>query len=168
MAQFISIEELNDQLQLKPRFKVEVEDVESFTNAISKKENTSERVSIKRLDEHLWLSIPKAERTYYSPRLHIEIEQKDNIHILHCTFGPDPSLWTLFMFIHFFLGISFLGLLVWLYTNTALEKSNFIVYSLLSLIVLAWTGLYLFARQNRKKAAPQSKQLLEALKNYIS
>lgn len=168
MAKLISIEELNEQLQLKPSFKVEVSDI-NIEDRISAYQKTdfSKSIKIKRLDEHIWLSIPKADRHYYSPRLHIEIEHKEKLSILHCTFGPDPNLWTMFMFVHFFLGLSFTGLLVWFYTNITLDNSNTIVYSLMLLIALAWIGLYIFARQNRQKAAPQSKQLLKALSELI-
>lgn len=168
MAQLIKIEELNDQLQLKPSFKVEVENKEIIDQFFEhKKEKTFENIEVKHLDEHIWLSTPEAERHYYSPRLHIEVEQKENLCILHCTFGPDPNLWTMFMFVHFFLGLSFTGLLVWFYTNITLDDSNSIVYILMSLIALAWIGLYIFARQNRQKAAPQSKLLLKTLSEIM-
>ncbi|MBZ9785864.1 hypothetical protein LB456_00185 [Psychroflexus sp. CAK57W] len=168
MAELISIEELNEQLQLKPRFKVEVADINIHNRlSVPLEGDLFQKVEIKRLDDHIWLSIIKADRTYYSPRLHIEIEQKEKVCILHCTFGPDPNLWTMFMFVHFFLGLSFMALLVWLYTNITLDNTNTIVYILMSLIALSWIFLYIFARQNRQKAAPQSKQLLKAFSKLI-
>lgn len=164
MAELINIEDLNHQLKLKPSFKVEV-DHQKFKDQLS---NINERgftddVRIKQMDEHIWLSFPKSKRKYYSPRLHIEIENKDKFSILHCTFGPDPGLWTMFMFVHFFLGLSFIGLLIWLYTNVKLDNSNILVYILMLVIILCWITLYVFARQNRRKAAPQSKILLNRL-----
>lgn len=168
MADLIRIEELNEQLQLKPSFKVEVTDVkirEEFS--VRQEDALLQGVDVKHLDDHIWLSIPKADRTYYSPRLHIEIEQKGDLSILHCTFGPDPNLWTMFMFVHFFLGLAFMALLVWLYTNMTLDHSNTLVYILMFIIVLSWIGLYFFARRNRQKATPQSRQLLKALSKLI-
>lgn len=168
MAELISIEELNEQLQLKPSFKIEVSELtipEEFS--AHQDDETFREVKIKRLDDHIWLSIPKVDRKYYSPRLHIEIEQKEKTSILHCTFGPDPNLWTLFMFVHFFLGLSFTALLVWFYTNMTLDNSNAIVYILMGFIVLSWIALYFFARKNRQKATPQSKHLLRALSELI-
>ncbi|MBZ9777349.1 hypothetical protein LB452_00300 [Psychroflexus sp. CAK8W] len=168
MAELIDIKDLNEQLQLKPSFKVEVAHL-NITDQFSVKENALDNtIHIKCLDEHVWLSIPKSDRKYFSPRLHIEIEQKEVSCILHCTFGPDPDLWTMFMFVHFFLGLSFTGLLVWFYTNMTLDKSNTLVYVLMALIIISWIGLYIFARQNRQKATPQSKQLLKALSEFIS
>ncbi|MFO7744465.1 MAG: hypothetical protein R6V36_03665 [Psychroflexus sp.] len=167
MAELISIEELNEQLKLKPSFRVEVYDTNIHDRFSANQNEFSKTVKIKRLDEHIWLSIPKSNKKYYSPRLHIEIEQKEHLCVLHCTFGPDPDLWTMFMFVHFFLGLSFIGLFVWLYANITLDNSNTIVYILMSLIVISWIGLYIFARQNRQKATPQSKQLLKALSELI-
>lgn len=169
MPDLISVEELNEQLTLIPRFKVEVADVNICDRfSTIQDEGFLKSIKIKRLDEHVWLSIPQSDRKYYSPRLHIEIEQNENGCILHSTFGPDPALWTMFMFVHFFLGLSFVGLLVWLYTNISLDHSNAFVYVLMSIIALSWIGLYVFARQNRQKATPQSQQLLKALAKLIS
>jgi hypothetical protein len=168
MAELITIKDLNNQLQLKPRFKVEISGIDIY-DRIKTYQNlkTPKSVILKRLDEHVWLSIPISERHYYSPRLHIEIEQREDDCVLHCTFGPNPNLWTLFMFVHFFLGLAFLGLVVWLYTNLALDHSNTLIYVLMCFIVLSWIGLYVFARKNRKQAAPQSQTLLKTLSQLI-
>ena len=169
MAKILSVEELNEQLQLKPRFKVEVNDAciqKRFS--VEKNHQSKNNVIIKSLDEHIWLSIPPIEKRYYSPRLHVEIEQREKHCILHCTFGPDPNLWTMFMFVHFFLGLAFIGVLTLYYTNTTLGNSNILAYSLMLTIALLWVALYVFARNNRQKAAPQSKQLLKVLANVIS
>ncbi|WP_127844622.1 hypothetical protein [Psychroflexus aestuariivivens] len=169
MADFISVEQLNEQFTLKPRFKIEFTDLNIYDRLSAYQQNKNlDSVKIKCLDEHIWLSIPQSDRRYYSPRLHVEIEQKKKGGILHCTFGPDPGLWTMFMFVHFFLGLGFIGLLVWFYTNLTLDYSNFLVYILMSFVALLWIGLYVFARQNRQKAAPQSQQLLKALAKIIS
>lgn len=167
MAELISIEELNEQIKLRPSFRVEVHDTTLQEQLSAKRNKSLKNVRIKRLDEHVWLSIPQSDRKYYSPRLHLEIEKKEKSCILNCTFGPDPNLWTMFMFVHFFLGLSFIGLLVWLYTNITLGDSNTIVYILMSLIVISWISLYIFARQNRQKATPQSRQLLKALSELV-
>ncbi|NEV94880.1 hypothetical protein G3567_12075 [Psychroflexus sp. YR1-1] len=168
MADLIRIEELNEQLQLKPSFKVEVTGMNIAEEFSVRKDDALVRgVEIKQLDDHIWLSIPKADRTYYSPRLHLEIEQKGDLSILHCSFGPDPNLWTMFMFVHFFLGLSFVALFVWLYTNMTLGQSNTLVYILMFIVVLSWIALYFFARRNRQKATPQSRQLLKVLSKLI-
>jgi len=90
MAELINIKELNEQLQLKPSFKVEVPDVNIVDQFSVKKDAFNNTIVIKRLDEHVWLSIPKKDRKYFSPRLHIEIEQKEQSCVLHCTFWSGP------------------------------------------------------------------------------
>ncbi len=169
MSKLVSIDELNDQLQLKPSFKVEVEN-ENFANDVAEyfKKQKFDNINFKQLDDHIWLSISEAKKTYYSPRLHLEVEKKESLTILYCTFGPDPNLWTMFMFIHFFLALSFIGLLVWYYTNITLGTSNILTYVLMGIIAICWISLYLFARKNREKAAPQSKELLNALSKCLS
>ena len=58
---------------------------------------------------HIWFNIKGAKKTYYSPHLHIELEPKgeSETHI-RGLFGPDPTLWTFFMFLHFIIAGLFL------------------------------------------------------------
>ena len=170
MAEFISVEKINEQVKLKPSFKVELMDEKLHDKLapISVKDKALP-VDIKQLDDHVWLSIPAIEKKYYSPRLHIEIEDKQNSsYDLHCTFGPDPNLWTMFMFLHFFLAVIFIGIIINLYTNLTLHNSNTLSYVLLVFIILIWIGLYVFARFSRKQGGTQSKQLLEALSKLLN
>jgi hypothetical protein len=169
MPDFIAIEEINEQLQLKPSFKLKCSETDLEKNLQSTKNlKYYKDVVLKQMDEHLWFAIPKSERTYYSPRLHVEIEKKEGHLILHCTFGPEPNFWTLFIFIHFFLALAFLSLIIWGYTNMIMQGSNVLVYVLCSTIIAAWIMLYVLARRNRKKASPQSQRLLKALKHLVS
>lgn len=170
MAEFISIEKLNDQIKLKPSFKIDITDDGLYEKlSVSAAHEKEISIDVKQLDEHVWLSIPTIEKKYYSPRLHVEIEDKEkSSYVLHCTFGPDPNLWTMFMFLHFFLAIIFIGIIVNLYTNLTLHNSNTISYILLVVIALLWIGLYVFARSSRTKAAPQSRQLLAALHKLLN
>ena len=58
--------------------------------------------SIKVNDTHIWFHIVGAQKQYYSPHLHLQLEEhrESGTHI-RGLFGPDPTLWTLFMFLHF-------------------------------------------------------------------
>ncbi|WP_019037880.1 hypothetical protein [Psychroflexus tropicus] len=169
MPEFIAINDINRQVQLKPSFKVRAEKQTFYQNLkFTKQEDLQfQGVVLKQLDEHIWFSIIESEKEYFSPRLHVEIEENEDL-ILHCTFGPEPNVWTLFMFIHFFLGLLFIGLFIWGYSNMVLEKPNVLVYISGISVILIWIGLYVFARINRKKATPQSQRLLSALKRLLT
>lgn len=65
---------------------------------------------------------------------------------IHFLFGPDSGLWTMFMFLHFGLGVFFLGIGIWLYTNISLNKPFGLLTAILIIIVLGWVGLYFCAR----------------------
>ena len=169
MPEFIAINDINRQVQLKPSFKVRAEKQPFYQKlkTLNKKGLRSQGIILKRLDEHISFSIIDSEKKYYSPRLHVEIEEKEDL-VLHCTFGPEPNVWTFFMFIHFFLALAFLSLMIWGYSNSVMQGSNMIVYVFSAVIVLAWILLYVMARRNRKKASPQSQLLLKALKQLVS
>lgn len=162
---------LNEQAQLKIRFSTETEMSQSLFKEELKKAQLkiSDKFHLKLSgDHHVWISFTKKHRKLYSPQLHLEyVEEENEKSIIKGTFGPDPNLWTMFMFFHFFLGIVFIALLMWFYTNYSLGNSNAVVYSLMATISLLWIGLYIFARQNRLKGKNQTKELFEIYERII-
>ena len=58
---------------------------------------------------HIWLNIKGTKKAYWSPHLHLELEPKSTTEThIRGLFGPDPTLWTFFMFLHFMIGGTFL------------------------------------------------------------
>lgn len=55
-------------------------------------------------DAHLVLTIPPAERHFWSPWLTVELSPRDGGTHLHGTFSPHPSVWTGFAFAYLALG----------------------------------------------------------------
>ncbi|MGO2294762.1 hypothetical protein [Psychroflexus halocasei] len=162
---------LNEQAQLKIRFSTETEMSQSLFKEEVKKshQKISDKFQLKLSgDQHVWISFTKKHRKLYSPQLHLEyIKEEKEKPIIKGTFGPDPNLWTMFMFFHFFLAIVFIALLMWFYTNYSLGNSNAVVYSLMATISLLWIGLYIFARQNRLRGKEQTKELFEIYKIIV-
>ena len=73
------------------------------------KEEVKEDYRIKVSDNHIFLFITLAKRKYYSPHLHIELEEKeDKTTHVKGLFGPDQTVWTFFMFLHFIIAGIFL------------------------------------------------------------
>lgn len=156
---------LNEQAQLKIRFSAAtiLSKTDFKREAKEAQQKRTDKFAFKISGEdHVWISFSKKYSKLYSPQLHLEYVDEENENpVIKGTFGPDPNLWTMFMFFHFFLGVIFIALLMWFYTNYSLGNSNAIVYSLMATISLLWIGLYIFARQNRIKGKRQSKELFE-------
>ena len=116
--------------------------------------------SIKVNENHIWLHIVGDTKQYYSPHLHVELEQKEGNHThLRCLFGPDPTLWTLFMFLHFIVGGIFLLFGMIAYSNFTMNQPILMDGIIMSLMVLVWLLLYIVAKQIRERGNDQMHDL---------
>ncbi len=156
---------ITNDIVLRPRFKLELkqnnqEILSAFENV---KTETSEFV-ITRLDDHVFIKFPKSKQHFWSPQLHLEINEVDeNTSLLHGLFGPNPTVWTLFMFFHFIVAGLFIAFGIWAYTNWSLNTSYAIQTSLMLLMVVIWIALY-FAGSIGKAS---SKNEMHELNNFM-
>ena len=57
---------------------------------------------VKRIDDHLFIRFEQGLRTFWTPELHLELHDEENNSCrINGLFGPSPTLWTFFMFLHF-------------------------------------------------------------------
>ena len=167
--QKILVEKRNSEFHLRPRFSIELSKnnemiIESFKKAFSNKEcNYLGKI----VDGHIFISVSKKDEHFWSPQLHLEIVSKENTTLLKGLFGPKPQVWTMFMFIHFVIGISFIGVIVLLYTKISLNE-NF-VYPLILMIFLPliWIVLYLLGNIGKDKGKKQMNGLHDFMLNVI-
>lgn len=156
------IEKRNSELFLRPRFSIDLEEnhqqlLNRFSEVLKSDKNTFRGTVV---DGHVFISLPKKDEHFWSPQLHLEIlENEDNSAELKGLFGPKPQVWTLFMFIHFVIGFSFLGFCVLLYTKMSLKES--FVFPLVMMIVLPliWVLLYFIGKTGKSTGKPQMKKL---------
>ncbi|MGB0896086.1 MAG: GTP-binding protein [Flavobacteriaceae bacterium] len=147
--------ELNDTI-LRPRFNFTHN--LSHTVVLSAFESTKTSQSdflVSRVDNHVFIRQPKSEQQFSSPQLHLEILPLDE---QHCTikglFGPNPTIWTLFMFLHFVIVMLFLGNSIWMYTNWNLNRPVIAQSVIYALLIIAWFTLYAIGQMNKKKNIP--------------
>ncbi len=147
------IEKRNSEVFLRPIFMIDLEEnheeiLKKFSDEF-KNENCMFLGNI--VDGHIFMLVSKKEEHFWSPQLHIEIMEKTaTTSFLKGLFGPKPQVWTLFMFIHFVIGISFLGFGVLLYTRISLDASIFFPLIMMIVLPFIWTILY-FLGKNRKR-----------------
>lgn len=155
----------NNELRLRLRFYKDVP--ESSDKVRQKFENykktNCDDFSVKTGGTHIWLNIKDNKKSYYSPHLHLELESKnENGTHIRGLFGPDPSLWTLFMFLHFIIAGIFLIFSGIAYSDYILNNSITVDLIVIALMVFAWFLLYFIAKQIRKNGYDQMNEL-EAL-----
>lgn len=137
-----------NEIVLRPRFKIEIPRSNTSVLGDFEQSKTSQSdIIINRLDDHVFLKLPKHKEHFWSPQLHLEINEVDkNNCILHGLIGPNPTMWTLFMFFHFIIAGLFIAFGIWAYTNWTLKTNYAFQLSLALLMVIIWIALYFGGR----------------------
>jgi hypothetical protein len=154
--------ELEDQLPLRYRFEKVV--TKSYEDILSSCEQLKETVEpdykIKISGHHIWLHIGMLHREKYSPHLHLEIEKmEDGNTSVRGLYGPDPVLWTMFMFLHFVVAGIFVIFSMIAFSKWSLNQPFGFDLLVMFAMVNSWFLLYFIARLNRKKGINQAKEL---------
>lgn len=117
-------------------------------------------LSVKCVDDHIFIKFKAGQTDFWSPQLHLEInEVTDNSSKLFGVFGPSPTLWTFFMFLHFVMAGLFIILGIWAYSSAALNKPYGVQLGIMIFTIVLWLVLYVFGRVGRRKGRPQMQQL---------
>ena len=156
------IEEKNSDIHLRPRFKMVFD--ESYQKLIAEFQqnvkNKSCKFCVKVIDGHIVIDIPADENHFWSPQLHIEIEQFDeNKSIVKGLFGPKPQVWTFFMFIHFAMAFAFIGFSIAAYVQWILKSDYKTSLMITFSLPILWIVMYLLGRLGRKKGHKQMDEL---------
>ena len=125
--------------------------------------------TVKTSEHHIWLNLIDEQKKYYSPHLHLELEELNtNETNIRGLYGPDPTLWTFFMFLHFVLAGLFVIFSIFLYTDWVLKNSLSTSIYILVAITIIWISLYFIARIIRSKDMHQMKELEKIYQQIIS
>ncbi|MAN58405.1 MAG: GTP-binding protein [Flavobacteriaceae bacterium] len=143
---------LSNEIVLRPRFQLDLEkDKQSILEAFGRKKASTDEVVTSVVDDHIFIRISKINQHFWSPQLHLEVLGKEDG---GCTvfglFGPSPTLWTFFMFVHFAVAILFMGLGIWAYTLASLNEPYAVQIAGMALLALLWIGLYFGGRLGKK------------------
>lgn len=157
-----AVMDANKELRLRLRF---YKDVPQNIDALRVKfadyaQIKSKDYFVKIRGYHIWLNIKGQKKAYWSPHLHIEMESKDqNETHIRALFGPDPTLWTLFMFFHFIIAGIFLIFSGITYTDYILKNSITFDLVVMGLMIFVWFLLYIVAKQIRSNGHDQMNDL---------
>ena len=120
------------------------------------------------IEDNIWIKIGADDRRLYSPHLHIEIsETNEGQTLLRCLYGPNPAMWTLFMFLHFVVAGIFVIFGVMAYTRWQLNESIMPSVIVMCLMTVIWFFLYFFARMNRKAGLPQAEDIQKVFEEIV-
>ncbi|MDC6387507.1 GTP-binding protein [Maribacter sp. PR1] len=115
---------------------------------------------IKCLDNHIFIKYNKQATHFGSPQLHLEIDAIDDKNSkIYGFFGPNPTLWTFFMFLHFIVATLFIILGIWAYVSASLNKTYGLQIGLMAFLIFIWIALYIFGQMGKRKGKPQIQEL---------
>lgn len=154
---------------LRPRFKIEIS--ESDTVLLDRFEESAKTQSdfiVSRVDKHVFIKIPKDRQQFWSPQLHLEITDiNHNTSRVHGLFGPNPTVWTMFIFFHFIVAGLFIACGIWAYSNWSLDNSYAIQLGAMCLLVIVWLVLYFAGRIGRDTSKEDMHDLNDFMNKII-
>ncbi|WP_273568019.1 GTP-binding protein [Maribacter halichondriae] len=150
---------LSNDIVLRPRFQLDLpEPKEAALEAFET--HRKNPFTVKRMDDHVFIKFNAEQLHFWSPQLHLEINETDEKNSkLYGLFGPNPTLWTFFMFLHFGVATIFIVLGVWAYSSASLDRPYGLQVGLMVAMVVLWFALYAFGRAGRHKGKPQMREL---------
>jgi len=165
--QYLALKPLPNEIVLRPRFQRELElPKEAYLSHFASA--NSDTFFIKRVDDHVFIKFRKKEISFWSPQLQIEIvKDHDEKTRLYGLFGPNPTLWTFFMFLHFGVATFFVIFGIWAYSSAALDKSYTWQVVAMIFMVLIWFAFYAFGRLGKKKGKPQMQELHQFMEDVL-
>lgn len=161
--------EISNKIVLRPRFKIALKHSSEVILKVfeATKENQKEYM-VSRVDEHIFIRIPKEHQHFWTPQLHLEIHpENENESLLHGFFGPNPKVWTLFMFLHFVIGILFIGLGIWVYSNAMLNQEYALQIAGMVFLLLCWIGLYVGGSIGKATGKKQMQELYDFMNKTL-
>lgn len=158
---------LSNDIVLRPRFQIEISKEKEAVLKLFETCNNPTFV-IKRSDEHIFIKFSHKNHHFWSPQLHLEIEKiDDNRCKLFGVFGPNPTLWTFFMFLHFGVATIFIVLSIWCFSSVSLGKPYSIPLVLMIFTIVCWFVLYFFGRAGKRQGTPQMNILYQFMKDKL-
>lgn len=161
---------LTNEIVLRPRFKFDVNhDNEDLLSLFEETKTTQTDFVVSRIDDHVFIRIPKQKQHFWSPQLHLEINKKETEDgsTIYGLFGPNPTVWTMFMFLHFFVACLFIGFSIWAYTNWSLGNSYSLQLFIALLTVVVWFALYFGGRMGKKTGMGEMHELHHFMRDTL-
>lgn len=159
---------LPNDIVLRPRFQLELPTHKSV--ALKEFEKAEKPpFLVKRVDDHVFIKFNKNQVHFWSPQLHLEIVDVDDHNSrLHGLFGPNPTLWTFFMFLHFGVGTLFIIFGIWAYSYASLGRPYGFQLGVTILMVALWFLLYVFGRAGKHRGKPQMRTLYQFMMETLT
>lgn len=152
---------ITNDIVLRPRFKMEFErSNQEILKTFEDSKSGQKEFIVSRANDHVFIRFPKHKQHFWSPELHLEINEiEEKKCLLRGLFGPKPTVWTMFMFFHFIVAGIFIAFGIWGYSNWTLKTDYSLQITVAAMMVVAWIGLYFAGRLGRVSGKSQMHEL---------
>lgn len=168
MNEPIHQDELN-RILLKPRFKLKYSDPKEAIIDQFRVDLSSESCPFpsKIVDHHIVIDVPQGTEHFWSPQLHVEVEDEGEVTIVKGILGPKPKIWTLFIFFHFAVAVTFFVFFVIFYSRWSLDQDYTMSMTMCILMPVLWVALYFAGQLGKKFGYDQMQELHGFLINAL-
>lgn len=158
-----------NDIVLRPRFKFGInKNKDIILNAFDEAKSTQSLFIITRIDAHVFIRKSEKNRPFWSPQLQIEItEIEEHSSSISGLVGPNPTVWTLFMFLHFMVAGLFIAFGIWTYTSITLNIGYVMQVSFMILLVIIWFLLFFFGRLGKESSNQEINDLYAFMQKTI-
>lgn len=111
---------------------------------------------------HVVLNIPAKDQHYWSPQLHMEVEDTEEGSMIRGLFGPKPTVWTLFVFMYSAIGLFALIAATYGYSQWSLGGESWAFWGV-PLSLALYLVVYIIARTGQHMGKEQMGVLKEFL-----
>lgn len=122
------------------------------------------------IDHHIVIDVPQEKEHFWSPQLHVEVENEEGFTIVKGIMGPKPKIWTFFIFLHFAVAVTFFVFFVIFYSRWSLNQDYTSSMIMCLVMPAVWVALYFIGQLGKKFGYDQMVELhdvlLDALKNF--
>ena len=162
---------LSNEIVLRPRFVKNLDiKAEKILDRFEADSDINTHLKISRVDDHVFIRIPKKEQHFWSPQLHLEINEdydQKSLSTIYGLFGPNPTVWTMFMFFHFVVAGFFIGFAIWAYVNWSLDNSYAVQLFVTMFMIVIWFALYLSGRMGKRAGLDQMHELHHFMRDTL-
>lgn len=142
--------------RIRPRFKQfsqqNIEEIgDEFKSTLNNNEDCVGQIAYNLIT----LKIPQKDRHFWSPELSVSLEETEDGTIIRGLYGPNPTVWTFFMFAYSCTGILALFTLMIASVNITLGRGYFYMIIFFVFLFLG-LGIYLIAQFGQKMGVEQT------------
>lgn len=155
-------------IDIMPRFKLLSSlKKDEVINTVVDGVNTDNTVNGKTIHDHFYLTIPERDWHYWSPELHITVEELNEQSLIRCHVGPRQTVWVMILFLY--ASISLLVLFGGMYALTQWQMSRPTMWLwVIPVGILALAGVYIIAKIGQYKGRDQMLHLCSFLYHTLS